>query len=134
MMQGRSLIPLIQPVFRVRGRIEYGFSTEGAKKHGTGLGEERPSSLAREICAFWGLNAFKEDGDALAYADAHGAEGVFSGGAQELVHRSGDEARAAGAEGVAESNCATVGIYVGRVVGHAEFAENGEGLRGEGFV
>ena len=95
---------------------------------------ERPSSLAREICAFGGLNAFEEDGDALAYADAHGAEGVFSGGAQELVHRSGDEARAAGAEGVAESNCATVGIYVGRVVGHAEFAENGEGLRGEGFV
>jgi len=37
-----------------------------------------------------GLNAFEEDGDALAYSDAHGAEGIFPGGAEELVHGSGD--------------------------------------------
>ena len=61
----------------------------------------------------------------MAYADAHGAEGVFSGGAQELVHCGGDEAGAAGAEGMAESDRAAVGIYVRRVVGDAEFAKNG---------
>src|SRR5947209_10848794 len=37
--------------------------------------------------------AFKDDGDALADTDAHGAEGVAPVGAQELVERGGDEDR-----------------------------------------
>src|SRR5207253_10473965 len=78
--------------------------------------------------------AFEDDGDALADADAHGAEGVAAVGAQELIERGSDEARAAGTERVADGDGAAVGIDVWRVVREAEVAEDGERLRGESFV
>lgn len=96
-------------------------------KSGRGLHKEQ---CGERILTFGGTSeaesdAFEDDGDALAYADAHGAEGVFPAGAQELVRGGSDEARSAGAERMAECDCATVGINVRRVVGDAEFAENG---------
>src|SRR5215467_1205971 len=48
--------------------------------------------------------AFEDEGDALADADAHGAESVAAVGAEELIEGGGDEARAAGAERVANGD------------------------------
>ena len=79
-------------------------------------------------------DAFEDEGDALADADAHGAESMAAFGALELVKRGGDKASAAGAERMANGDGASVGINVRGVVRKAEVAEDGEGLRGEGFV
>src|SRR5437879_8955672 len=78
--------------------------------------------------------AFKDDGDALADTDAHGAEGVAPVGAQELVERGGDEACDDGAERMAYGDSAAVGVKVRRIVGNTNVAEDRERLRGEGFV
>src|ERR1700732_322082 len=54
------------------------------------------------------LDAFENQGNSLAYTDAHGAESVFSICPYELVERGGNKSRAAGAQRVAESNRTTV--------------------------
>jgi hypothetical protein len=65
---------------------------------------------------FFASGALDDERDALADSDAHGAERVAPAGAAELVHRGRDEARAAGAERVAEGDGAAIGIHVGAVV------------------
>ena len=77
---------------------------------------------------------FQHDGDALADADAHGAEGVASAGPGKLMGGGGDETRPAHAQGMAEGNGAALGIEAGIVVGQTQLAGAGQDLRGEGFV
>src|SRR5215467_2915857 len=64
-------------------------------------------------------HAFEDEGDALADADTHGAKGVASVCAKELVERGADQARAAGAKGMADGDSATVRIHVCGIVGNA---------------
>src|ERR1041384_521795 len=77
---------------------------------------------------------FKDDGDALADADAHSAEGVAAVRAQELIKRGGDKARAACAEWMTDGNGAAIWIDVCGVIGNSEVSQNGERLRREGFI
>src|SRR4051812_45947695 len=77
---------------------------------------------------------FKDDGNALADADAHGAEGVAFVRALKFVRGGGDEARAAGAKRVSNGDAAAVGAYVRGVIGDAQSAQRGHDLRGEGFA
>src|ERR1700758_5688064 len=79
-------------------------------------------------------DTFEDEGDALADADAHGAEGVTAIGAEELVKRGGDEARAAGTERMTDGDGAAIRVDVWGIVGQTEIAQDGEGLRSEGFV
>ena len=52
----------------------------------------------------------------------------------KLLGRGQRQAGAGHAERVAERDRAAVGVHVRRVVGDAELAQDGEALRGEGFV
>src|SRR5579859_5532641 len=91
-------------------------------------------STFRHNRSSWFSDAFEDDGDALAYADAHGAKGVASVGAQELIERRGDQARAAGTERVADGDGSAIGIDVRGVVWDSQITQNRQGLRGKGFV
>src|SRR5260370_42665831 len=71
------------------------------------------------------LDALQNQGNSLADTDAHGAERIFAVCAQELVERGGNKPRAAGAQGVPESNCTTVRIHVRRVVRDSQFTQHG---------
>src|SRR5215470_8228225 len=79
-------------------------------------------------------DAFEDDGDALADADAHGAKGVAAVGTEELIERGCDEAGAAGSERMAYGDGAAVGIHMRSVIGDAEIAQDGESLRSESLV
>src|SRR5208337_924057 len=79
-------------------------------------------------------DAFQNHGDALANADAHGAEGITPLGAQQLIERSDHEAPTAGAEWMAYGDGSAIGVDVRGIVGEAEFAKDRESLGGEGFV
>ena len=56
------------------------------------------------------LDAFQNQGNALANTDAHGAKRVFAFGAQKLIERGGYQARAAGAQWMPDSNGATLSL------------------------
>src|SRR6267154_1552715 len=62
------------------------------------------------------LDAFENESNSLAHADAHGAERISAVGSQELVERRGYKPRAAGAQGMPECNRTAVGVHVRRVV------------------
>jgi len=81
-----------------------------------------------------GLDPLEDDGDPLANADAHGAKSEAAFGPEQLVRGGRGEASATGAERMADGDSAAVGVNVRGIVGQAEFAENGERLRGEGLV
>ena len=81
-----------------------------------------------------GSDPFQQDGDALADADAHRADGVATASRLELVRRRRREARAAHPERVAERDGAPVRVHVLGVVGQPEIAESGQGLGGERLV
>ena len=66
------------------------------------------------------LCALQDQGDALANADAHGAERVTSVGACELARGRGGEPRAARAERMPERDRAAVRVDVRRIVGDTE--------------
>src|SRR5713226_2958319 len=70
------------------------------------------------------LDAFQNESNSLAHADAHGAESIFAIGAQELIERRGHQPRAAGAERVTDGNRATVGIYVRGVVWNFQIVQH----------
>src|SRR4051794_39787183 len=80
------------------------------------------------------LHPFERQRDSLADADAHGRKSELAAGPLKLLGGGEGEARAGHAERVAEGDRAAVGVHVGRIVGDAELAENGEALGGEGFV
>src|SRR5882762_7292772 len=80
------------------------------------------------------LNTFENQRNSLADADAHGAERISALGSQEMVERRGHKTRAAGAQGVPESNRATVWVHMRRVVRDSQFAQRGQRLRSECFV
>src|SRR6266566_4814349 len=77
------------------------------------------------------LDALQNHGNSLADTDAHGAERIFAVCTQELVERGGNKPRAAGAQGVPESNRTTVRIHVRSVVRDSQFAQHGQRLRRE---
>src|SRR5271157_3200058 len=79
-------------------------------------------------------DAFENYGNALAHADAHGAERVTPFSAQQLIERRGHQARATGAERMADSDGPAIGIDVRGIVREAKLAKDGERLGGEGFV
>jgi hypothetical protein len=62
-------------------------------------------------------------GDALADADAHGAQRVAAAVSLQLVDRRRHQARAAHAERVAEAMAPPFGFTCGVVVGEAELAQ-----------
>src|SRR6266403_5520935 len=72
------------------------------------------------------LNTFENQRNSLADADAHGAERISALGSQELVERGGYKPRAAGTQGMPESNRAAVRIHVWRVVWDSQFAQHGQ--------
>src|SRR5258708_1230116 len=74
------------------------------------------------------LDALQNQGNSLADTDAHGAERIFAVCAQELVERGGNKPRAAGTQGVPESNRATVRIHVLGVVWDSQFPQHGQRL------
>ena len=74
------------------------------------------------------LDAFENERNSLAHTDAHGAERRFSIRSQKLIERGGYKTRAAGTQGMAESNRTTVGIHVRRVVWNSEFAQHRQRL------
>src|SRR6267143_5027914 len=80
------------------------------------------------------LDTFQNQGNSLAYADAHGAQRVFSLCAQELVERRGDKARAAGSQRMTDGDGTAIWIHVRRVVWNSQFAQDSQCLRCEGFV
>src|SRR5229473_710329 len=80
------------------------------------------------------LDAFQNESNSLAHADAHGAERVSTVSPQKLVERGGYKPRAAGTQGVSEGNRATVRIYVRRVVWNSQFAQHRQRLRSECFI
>ena len=73
-------------------------------------------------------------GDALAYADAHGAKSIALFGFAQLVGCGGYQASAAGTQRMADGDGSAVRIDVLRVVGDSEIACDGKRLRGEGLV
>src|SRR5580692_1220065 len=79
-------------------------------------------------------DAFDDHCDALTHSDAHGAEGVTAAAALELIDRGGCEARAAGAERMAERDRAALGIHMGGIVRDLELAQHGERLGRECLV
>src|SRR4030095_12898851 len=72
--------------------------------------------------------------NALADADAHGAERVTLVRSKQLIHRRRREARAACAEWMAQCDGAAIRIDVLRVIRDPEQAKHGERLRRKGFV
>src|SRR6266446_7411397 len=80
------------------------------------------------------LNAFENQRNSLAHTDAHGAERIFSLCTHELIERRSRKTRAAGAQGVPESNRAAVRIHVRRVVRNSQFAQHGQRLRSECLI
>ena len=89
-------------------------------------------NTAHEKCGF--STALDDCGDALAYADAHGAQRIARFGLAQLVGRGGYQASAAGTKWMADGDGPAVRIYVFGIVGDSEVARNGERLRREGFV
>eukprot|EP01137_Pigoraptor_chileana_P034749 Opistho-2@27764 len=75
-----------------------------------------------------------DQGDALTHPDAHGAQGIASARAMQLVDGGGDQASAAGAQRVTQGNGAAVRVDAGVIVGQAQLAQHGQALGGEGFV
>src|SRR6266851_8919042 len=73
-----------------------------------------------------------EPGGAHAAADAHGDHAVAGVAALEFADECGGEFGAGAAEGVTEGDGAAVGIDARGV--EAGLLDDGEGLRGEGFV
>src|SRR3954467_6597522 len=86
--------------------------------------------------AFSGMtsNPLDHHRDALADADAHGAEGVTAAAAVELFGGGEGQAGAGHAEGGAEGDGAAVRVDVLGVVGEAELAEHRQSLGSESFV
>src|SRR5258708_40325165 len=78
------------------------------------------------------LEAFDQGGVGHAAALAHGLEAVAAAGALKLVDQSGHQAGAAGAERVAEGDCAAVDIYF-RKIG-ASLALPGDHYAGERLI
>src|SRR5882762_630720 len=74
------------------------------------------------------LHAFQNQGNSLAYTNAHGAERISAIGSQELVERGGYEPRAAGTQWVPESNRTAVRVDVRRVVRNYQFAQDSQRL------
>lgn len=70
----------------------------------------------------------------FANADAHGAQGVASGGFFQLVQRGGDQACTAHAQRVAEGDGTAVAVDPLVVVSQAELAQYREALGGKGLV
>ena len=79
-------------------------------------------------------DALDDHRNALADADAHGAQSITAASALQLVHRSSNQARAAHAEWVAECNRATILVDARVVVGDAKFTQHRDALRGERFI
>src|SRR5258707_900147 len=76
---------------------------------------------------FFGLlYPFEDDSNPLANADAHSAQGIPAAGAQKLIKGGGNEARAAGAQRMADGDGAAIGIDVRGVIGNAQVAEHGQ--------
>src|SRR6218665_1211030 len=73
-------------------------------------------------------DAFDDQGDALADADAHGAQRIAAAAAMQLVDGGGDQPRTAGAERMAQGNGAPVRIDARIVVGQAKVAHDGQSL------
>src|SRR5882762_5589259 len=74
------------------------------------------------------LDAFENKGNSLAHTDAHGAERISAVGSQKLIEGRGYEPRAAGTQGVAESNGTTVWIHVRCVVWNSQFTQDSQRL------
>src|SRR5450830_202009 len=79
-------------------------------------------------------DALDDDRNALADADAHGAQGITAAAALQLIHRGGNQACAAHAERMAECNRAAIRIDARIVVGDAQFTQHRDALRGKRFV
>ena len=80
------------------------------------------------------LDLFQNHGNALAHANAHGAQRVAAAQRVQLVYGCGGQARALGAERVAQGHRAAPGIDARVVVLQAQLAQNGQALRGKGFI
>src|SRR5450830_1674655 len=90
----------------------------------------------RQLCLFFSFtmapfvsDTLNDSCNALADTDAHGAQGVAPAGTLQLIHRGGDQARAAHAKRVAECNRATVRIKAWVVVGDTQFTQHRQTLR-----
>src|SRR5476649_2241104 len=78
------------------------------------------------------LNRFDEDGDALAAADAGGADGALSAAAMQLIQKVRGNAGSRGRERVAHGDGASVDVAL--IARQAQLFFDGEILRREGFV
>src|SRR5260370_37354045 len=74
------------------------------------------------------LDAFQNEGNSLAHTDARGAERVSTIGSQELIERRGYRPRAAGTQGMPESNRTTVRIHLRHVAGNSQLAQDSQRL------
>ncbi len=78
------------------------------------------------------LQFFDDGGYALAAADAEGGKAAFGAAEFHGVEQGYEDARAAGADGVAEGDGAAVDVDF--FLDEAEFFADGQELGGEGFV
>lgn len=80
------------------------------------------------------LGAFKDQGIALAHADAHGHQGVAAFSAVQFSRSGQSNARAGHTQGVTKGDGAAVWIDAVVPVVEAHGPRTGQGLRCEGFV
>src|SRR6478672_2447832 len=101
-----------------------------ASRRATTLRAPLPASLDKTLelhgCSSHPLD---HERNALADADAHGAERVTLVRSKQLIHRRRREARAACAEWMAQCDGAAIRIDVLRVIRDPEQAKHGERLR-----
>src|SRR5690606_22753462 len=92
---------------------------------GRGIGNCDPPGLAI-------VSAFDRQCHALAAADAQSGQAAASVAALHFVEQADQDAAAGGADGVAEGDGTAVDVDLGAVP--VQFAADGNGLGGEGFV
>ena len=92
----------------------YGQETDGGEP------AERSPVITMRRSIRGGSDPLDDQRDPLPHPDAHGAEGVASLRPPQLVHRRGDQPRAAHPQGVSEGDRPAVRIDVGRVVRKAQ--------------
>src|SRR5690242_15609288 len=80
------------------------------------------------------LNPLQRERDALADADAHGAERAPAAGGLELIERGDHQPAARSAQRMTERDRAAIGVHLFRVVGQTELAQHCERLGSESFV
>lgn len=74
------------------------------------------------------LDAFENQGNPLAHADAHGTQRISAIGLQKLIESRAYKPRAAGTQRVAESNRTAIRVHVRCVVGNFQFAQHSQRL------